>query len=113
MEGNMACQWIINHLIKFLYDCFLTSLLNCAKNDDNNADLAKPVSPNLIETSNNEKTKQGQHIWKYDEVVELIKSMGTHIDDLNHPKIRKQVFENVANDLISLKYEVNSIIYTK
>ncbi|KAF2903607.1 hypothetical protein ILUMI_02578 [Ignelater luminosus] len=55
-------------------------------------------------------TKINQLIWQYNQVVDLIKSMSTHVDDLNHPKKRKQVFENVVNDLIGLKYEVSAIM---
>lgn len=36
--------------------------------------------------------------------------MSSHIDDFNHPKKRKQVFENVANDLVSLRHEVNAVM---
>ncbi|KAK5648073.1 hypothetical protein RI129_002965 [Pyrocoelia pectoralis] len=36
--------------------------------------------------------------------------MSSHMEDLNHPKKRKQVFEHVANDLLSLQFEVTSVM---
>lgn len=36
--------------------------------------------------------------------------MGSHMSDLSHPKTRKQVFEHVANDMISKCFKVSSIM---
>lgn len=43
------------------------------------------------------------HTWKYGETINLIKCMATHIEDLNHARKRKDVFEHVANDLLSMR----------
>lgn len=42
-----------------------------------------------------------KHIWQYNEVISLIRSMETHYEDLAHPRKRKSVFINVMNDLLS------------
>lgn len=48
------------------------------------------------------------YFWKYEQVVELIKSMGLHMDDLKHPRKRKRVFEYVANDLTGNQIQVTA-----
>ncbi|KAF2884762.1 hypothetical protein ILUMI_21407 [Ignelater luminosus] len=50
------------------------------------------------------------YIWKYDQVKALISSMSNHIQDLDNPKKRKDVYDNVANNLVSNKYQVSATI---
>lgn len=64
-------------------------------------DCTDTINPNF---SNSEK-----HVWKYNETLALIHSMQTHHDDLNHPKKRKHVYENIANELISLGFNVTAV----
>lgn len=54
---------------------------------------------NFLETEsfNNE-------LWSYDAVLALLSSMSTHIEELNHPKKKKNVFSNISNDLLSKKF---------
>jgi hypothetical protein len=46
-------------------------------------------------------------MWKYDQVLGLINSMGNYTNDLDDPRKRKDIYEHVANKLLSMKYEVN------
>ncbi|KAK5649589.1 hypothetical protein RI129_000618 [Pyrocoelia pectoralis] len=74
---------------------FLSSLLFHAK-ANRTAENAEPVC-NTNVTSEDENLKTN-YAWKYNQM------------DLNHPKKRKQVFEHVANDLLSLQFEVTSVM---
>ncbi|KAK4871595.1 hypothetical protein RN001_015719 [Aquatica leii] len=87
---------------------FLTSLVFHAKANRTAENGESPCNTSISEDQDqNSKTN---YAWKYNQVVELIKSMSSHMDDLNHPKKRKQVFEHVANDLLSLQFEVTSVM---
>ncbi|KAF5288839.1 hypothetical protein FQA39_LY03718 [Lamprigera yunnana] len=84
---------------------FLSSLLFHVK-ANRTAENAKSLCNTSISEDQNLKTN---YAWKYNQVVELIKLRSSHMEDLNHPKKRKQVFEYVANDLVILQFEVTSV----
>jgi hypothetical protein len=48
------------------------------------------------------------YMWKYDQVLGLINSMGNYTNYLDDPRKRKDIYEHVANELLSMKYEVNA-----
>lgn len=50
----------------------------------------------------------GQVVWSYDQTICLIDSMAVHMSDLNDPRKRKNVFENIANDLLSAGYTITA-----
>lgn len=51
---------------------------------------------------------QERHFWTYDETKHLIACVGSHYEELQHqnPKTKKKGWENIANDLLSLKITV-------
>lgn len=53
-------------------------------------------------------SSSGQVIWSYDQTICLIDSMAVHMSDLNDPRKRKNVFENIANDLLSAGYTITA-----
>ncbi|XP_023312615.1 uncharacterized protein LOC108912509 [Anoplophora glabripennis] len=55
-----------------------------------------------------ENTKSVINVWNYNQTKCLIQSMGTHINDLNHPKKRKYDFDHIVNDLLSNGYKVDA-----
>lgn len=78
-----------------------------------NLNISKILGASLNVTLANQ-FSQENYVWQHDQVIHLIESVGAHIDDYNHPKKRKGVFEHVANDLISLRYNVNAaMVYNK
>ncbi|KAF5283236.1 hypothetical protein FQA39_LY17362 [Lamprigera yunnana] len=83
---------------------FLSLLLFHAK-ANRTAENAESLCNTSISEDQNLKTN---YSWKYNQVVELIKSMSLQMEDLN-PKKRKQVFEHVANDLQQLKVDKPSV----
>lgn len=58
--------------------------------------------PSIVENS------KITNVWNYNQTVCLIKSMATFYRDFNDPRKRKHIFENVANDLISHGFAVDS-----
>lgn len=48
-------------------------------------------------------------IWSYNQTKFLLKRMIIHYIDLNNPRKMKHVFENIANDMISEGFTIDSI----
>ncbi|KAK9737459.1 hypothetical protein QE152_g10676 [Popillia japonica] len=82
---------------------FVSDLLHHSRNSNENEEALLTD----IDCVDNEKGTKTNYRWKYEQVIELIKSMGSHMSDLSHPKTRKQVFEHVANDMISKCFKVS------
>lgn len=57
-------------------------------------------------------TQEGldKHVWKHAEILCLIESMAVHFDDLSNVKKRKNVFENIANDMLSKGFSSNALL---
>ncbi|KAF5275618.1 hypothetical protein FQA39_LY06730 [Lamprigera yunnana] len=83
---------------------FLSSLLFHAK-ANRMAENAESLCNTSINEDQNLKTN---YAWKYNQVVEFIKSMSSDMEDLNHPKKRKQVFEHVVIDRVE-KFKLQTI----
>ncbi|KAJ3616694.1 hypothetical protein MTP99_014367 [Tenebrio molitor] len=47
-------------------------------------------------------------VWPHSQTLELIYAVESHYDDLDHPQKRKQVWENISNDLGSKSIIVSS-----
>jgi hypothetical protein len=104
---------------------FASALLNHAKAtepvghsdleemDDDEEDKCASVSAETnedVEHNNNgsNANTKSTYMWKYDQVLGLINSMGNYTNDLDDPRKRKDIYEHVANELLSMKYEVNA-----
>lgn len=53
--------------------------------------------------------KKDKYDWQYQDTLALIRSYGYHLDEKNHPVQKKYFWENIVNDLISQKFNVNKI----
>lgn len=95
----------------FKDDEFAASLLNNAIEENAIAPDTQQESCELFMAPPNTTCfeSKSQHIWQHDETKALINSMQTHLEDLKHPKKRKHVFDNVANDLISQGINVTGV----
>ncbi|CAL1681135.1 unnamed protein product [Lasius platythorax] len=52
--------------------------------------------------------------WTYEQTLLLIQSYGIHEEEKSHPKQRKHMWDNIANDMISHGHDVNKkLCYTK
>uniref|UniRef100_A0A1Y1K6X1 Myb/SANT-like DNA-binding domain-containing protein n=1 Tax=Photinus pyralis TaxID=7054 RepID=A0A1Y1K6X1_PHOPY len=81
------------------------SSISTVASNQSRVENLEPASDNLEQYLENDR-----HSWSHDETLCLIKSMEVHIEDENHPKKRKFIFENVANDLISNGFQVNATV---
>lgn len=79
----------------------------------NQAKINRDDVPNNSEASSSDATwteamviEETKGVWSYEETVCLIDSINTHIDDLNHPKRKRNVFETVSSDLLCSGYRV-------
>ncbi|CAH1379266.1 unnamed protein product, partial [Tenebrio molitor] len=76
---------------------------------DENADLPEPLpEPTQDNIGKIPTGTTDRHVWNYDETICLINSMTTNMEDLNHARKRRYVFENVSNDLLSNGFTVSS-----
>ncbi|KAJ3622369.1 hypothetical protein MTP99_002884 [Tenebrio molitor] len=100
---------------------FASALLNHAKAtapvghsdleemDDDEEDKCASVSAETnenVEHNNNgsNANTKSTYMWKYDQVLGLINSMGNYTNDFDDPRKRKDIYEHVANELLSVKY---------
>ncbi|CAG9814618.1 unnamed protein product [Phaedon cochleariae] len=99
---------------------YAESLLRHARSQDEHqtpgTSNEAPVQKSLVEENltvevgsrkSIEVTTPLEHIWQYNEVITLIRSMECHYEDLAHPKRRRSVFTNVVNDLLSSGFAVD------
>jgi hypothetical protein len=67
---------------------------------------APPQEENTFANTSND----DRHHWTYDQTLYLIDAMGSHMDELNHPKKRRFVFNNISNDLLSSGFSISGSI---
>lgn len=88
----------ISHIFYFKNFSFILWECDCSPTACNHE---KNISSNLVPIS-------GYVVWSYDETICLIVSTAIHISDFSDLRKRKNVFENIANDLISAGYTINA-----
>lgn len=111
---------IHNNIQVFLDYYYASSLLRSSSQEPNTEQQSdKQLEDNSLQESSTflhqSETQPAQdlsdkHVWQHLEIVSLIQSMAVHHDDLSNVKKRKNVFENISNDLLSKGFSVNALM---
>lgn len=106
----------------FVDFCFVSNLLNTSSEDtldspradsDDPAEycMDQSINVNIPETPQaSSQEALDKHVWQHSEVLCLIESMAVHFDDLSNVKKRRNVFENIANDMLSKGFPTNATL---
>ncbi|XP_012522542.2 uncharacterized protein LOC105828634 [Monomorium pharaonis] len=69
---------------------------------------------NNDEDHNDDKYSNAWYNWTYEQTLLLIESYGIHEEEKSHPKQRKYMWDNIANDMISHGHDVDKkLCYSK
>lgn len=79
------------------------------ENDETGVDDNMNTAVNSIDFKKATGSTDEKHSWSYNKTVCIINSMEAHANELNRPKKRKFVFDNISNDLLSSGFSINAV----
>ncbi|GBP41150.1 hypothetical protein EVAR_31275_1 [Eumeta japonica] len=91
------------------YEDFDMSEYLSFKNNNNSSIPAKKSDEgkNQFSSCCSSQQKKDKYNWQHDDTLALIRSYGYHLEEKNNPIQKKIFWDNIVNDLISQKFNVN------